>query len=86
MVSTSKQWPIIIVGSFTLPLPPPGVTGDCDAIRQCSLYDLVEGLPVGVCIIGDAAYQPTEHMVPVYQGADKLKAKHDDFNFYASQC
>jgi DDE superfamily endonuclease len=64
----------------------PGVTGDRDAIRQCSLYDLVEGLPVGICIIGDAAYQPTEHMVPVYQGADKLKAKYDDFNFYASQC
>lgn len=64
----------------------PGVTGDRDAIKQCSLYDLVESLPHGVCIIGDAAYQPTEHMVPVYHGADKLNAKYDNFNFYASQC
>jgi hypothetical protein len=64
----------------------PGVTGDRDAIKQCSLYGLVEGLPVGVCVIGDAAYQPTEHMVPVYQGADKLVPKYDDFNFFASQC
>jgi hypothetical protein len=64
----------------------PGVSGDRDAIKQCALHDLIEGLPVGICVIGDAAYQPTEHMVPVYQGADKMKAKYDDFNFYASQC
>ena len=64
----------------------PGVSGDRDAIRQCSLYDLVEALPKGICFIGDAAYQPTEHMVPVYQGADKLTPKYDNFNFFASQC
>lgn len=64
----------------------PGVTGDRDAIKQCSLYQLIEGLPPGVCVIGDAAYQATEHMVPVYQGAEKLVPKYDNFNFYASQC
>jgi DDE superfamily endonuclease len=63
----------------------PGVTGDRNAIKQCSLYDLIESLPRGVCIIGDAAYTPTEHMVPIYQGVDKLNAKYDNFNFYASQ-
>jgi DDE superfamily endonuclease len=63
----------------------PGVTGDREAIKQCSLYQLIEGLPKGICFIGDAAYQPSEHMVPVYQGADKLIQKYDDFNFYASQ-
>jgi DDE superfamily endonuclease len=63
----------------------PGVTGDRDAIKQCSLHGLVEDLPVGLCVIGDAAYQPTEHMVPVYHGADKLHAKYDNFNFFASQ-
>jgi DDE superfamily endonuclease len=55
-------------------------------IKQCSLYDLIEDLPLGICVIGDAAYQPTEHMVPVYQGADKLTMKYDNFNFFASQC
>ena len=64
----------------------PGVTGDRDAIKQCSLYDLNENLPLGVCCIGDAAYEPTEHMVPIYQGADKLTPKYDNFNFFASQC
>jgi DDE superfamily endonuclease len=55
----------------------PGVTGDREAIKQCSLYQLIEQLPVGYCVIGDAAYQPTEHMVPVYQGAEKLVPKYD---------
>ena len=64
----------------------PGVTGDRDAIKQCSLYDLVESLPLGICFIGDAAYQPTEHMVPIYQGSDKLNPKYDNFNYFASQC
>lgn len=64
----------------------PGVTGDRDAIKQCSLFDLVESLPHGICVIGDAAYQPTEHMVPVYQGVDRLSQKYDNFNFFASQC
>jgi hypothetical protein len=64
----------------------PGVTGDRDAIKQCSLYQLIECLPTGYCVIGDAAYQPTEHMVPVYQGAEKLVPKYDNFNFFASQC
>lgn len=63
----------------------PGVTGDRDAMKQCSLHDLVEGLPRGYCVIGDAAYAPTEHMVPVYQGLDKTNKKYDNFNFYASQ-
>jgi DDE superfamily endonuclease len=64
----------------------PGVTGDRDAIKQCSLHGLIERLPPGICVIGDAAYQATEHMVPVYQGSDKLVRKYDDFNFFASQC
>jgi hypothetical protein len=64
----------------------PGVTGDRDAIKQCSLHGLIEGLPAGICVIGDAAYEATEHLVPVYQGVDKRVQKYDDFNFFASQC
>ena len=31
------------------------------------------------------AYEPTEHLVPVYQGIDKLRERYDNFNFFASQ-
>ena len=63
-----------------------GVTGDRDAIQHCGLSDLIEQLPVGICVIGDAAYEPSEHLVPVYQGIDRLVPINDNFNFYASQC
>ena len=64
----------------------PGVTADRDAIRHCSLNELVESLPFGLCVIGDAAYDASEHMVPVYQGMSRENARNDNFNFYASQC
>ena len=66
----------------------PGVTADRYAMRSphSSLNERVEALPTGYCIIGDAAYEATEKLVPIYQGLDKLKPKYDAFNFYASQC
>ena len=66
----------------------PGVTPDRDAIKRphSSLDERVEALPLGFCLIGDAAYEATERMVPIYQGIQKLKPKYDNFNFYASQC
>jgi DDE superfamily endonuclease len=66
-------------------LPAPGVSKDRDAVKHCGLKDLIEKLSKGICVIADAAYEPTEHMVPVYQGVDKLKPRYDNFNFYASQ-
>jgi DDE superfamily endonuclease len=63
----------------------PGVTADRYAVRHCRLHALIEGLPFGICAIGDAAYEATEHLVPIDHGVDRLKDKNDDFNFYASQ-
>jgi hypothetical protein len=45
----------------------------------------IEGLPIGICSIGDTAYEATEHMVPVFMGHDRTKKRNDDYNFYASQ-
>jgi hypothetical protein len=64
----------------------PGISKDRDAIQHCGLSELIEDLPKGICVIGDTAYEPTEHLVPIYQGQDRLKKKYDNFNFYASQC
>jgi DDE superfamily endonuclease len=65
----------------------PGVTNDRDAIKHCTstLNDLIEGLPIGYGVIGDNAYKPTERMVPVFGGIERLKKDADNFNFYASQ-
>jgi len=63
----------------------PGVTGDRDAIKEVSLHGLAEQLPHGHCVIGDAACDASEHIVPMHDGADRLIVKRDDFNFCASQ-
>ena len=35
--------------------------------------------------IGDCAYKPTEHLVPIFGGDLALRKENDNFNFYASQ-
>jgi hypothetical protein len=84
-VSIFKQLQTTTLASSTLPsqLPELPVTGMQSSSALC--MTLVESLPTGICIIGDAAYQPTKHMVPVYQGIDKLNTKYNNFNFFASQ-
>ncbi len=64
----------------------PGVMGDRDAIRQSGLFDLIEKFPPYYFAIGDCAYAPTEHMVPIFGAAQARIAANDNFNYYASQC
>ena len=63
----------------------PGVLGDREAVNQISLGKLVEQLPGLYCVIGDCAYTPTEHLVPIFRGEHALVARNDNFNFFASQ-
>jgi DDE superfamily endonuclease len=63
----------------------PGVMGDRQALGETKLSDLIANLPFGICVIGDAAYCPTEQLVPIYQGITKQQKKYDNFNYYASQ-
>jgi DDE superfamily endonuclease len=63
----------------------PGVMGDREAIGQISLGKLIEALPGLYCVIGDCAYTPTEHLVPIFRGDQALLPRNDNFNFFASQ-
>ena len=63
----------------------PGVMGDNDAIGLVAIKEMIERLPVPFCVIGDAAYVPTEHLISVYHGSNRNTKKYDDFNFFASQ-
>ena len=63
----------------------PGVIGDREAVKESGLYDLVEKSPGLLYCIGDCAYTPTEHLIPIY-GSDKTtKTRYDNYKFYASQ-
>jgi DDE superfamily endonuclease len=64
----------------------PGVMSDREAIGQVPLHRMIEELPERYCVIGDCAYRPTEHLVPIFGGASALDRNNDNWNFYASQC
>jgi hypothetical protein len=63
----------------------PGVLGDREAINQIPLGSLIENLPGLFCAIGDCAYTPTEHLVPIFRGDQAKYHRNDNFNFFASQ-
>jgi DDE superfamily endonuclease len=64
----------------------PGVMGDDQAsTKECDLRKLIEQLPPGYVVIGDAAYKTSEHLVCMYHGHDRKNKDYDNFNFYASQ-
>ena len=63
----------------------PGVMGDCEAVYEIELGNLVSKLPGLYCAIGDCAYTPTEHLIPIFGGAQAKNKRNDNFNFYASQ-
>ena len=72
--------------SLFLGVAGPGVMGDREALFQCPLGDMIENLPGLFCAIGDCAYMPTEHLVPIFGGAHAKVTANSNFNFYASQC
>ena len=64
----------------------PGVMGDREALNQVSIGKMMEKLRGVYCVIGDCAYTPTEHLVPIFRGENARIPCNDNFNYYASQC
>jgi hypothetical protein len=64
----------------------PGSQGDINALARTSLPAILDTLQFGYFIIGDNAYGPSEHLVPVFGGTDRLDIDNDNANFYLSQC
>ena len=66
----------------------PGSSNDRVAIHHkidgISLHDRIHQLPGNYIIVADAAYQPTEHVVPIFYGTQRQNRDHDNFNFVAS--
>jgi DDE superfamily endonuclease len=63
----------------------PGVMNDNQAINEVNIAELIANLPFSHCVIGDAAYTATEHLVPMFYGPEKQNPRLDNFNFYVSQ-
>ena len=64
----------------------PGSTNDIIAITKTdNLVDEIPKLAPGRFLIGDAAYELTEHLLTPYTGSQRLDQGKDAFNFYLSQ-
>lgn len=64
----------------------PGSVNDREAVKEAGILTALSALPELFVIIGDAAYEPSERLVPMFFGVNRQDASCDNFNFYASQC
>ena len=62
-----------------------GSMNDKTAIHHCALGRYIEYLPSGYAAIGDAAYEPTEHVSSIFYGVNWSDPLHDNFNYFAWQ-
>jgi hypothetical protein len=46
----------------------PGILDDSKEIKAITLHEGMEALPGRFCTVGDCAYMPTKHLVPIYRG------------------
>ena len=58
---------------------------DKTVIHHCALGRYIECLPSSYAAIGDAAYEPMEHITPIFYGVNWSDPLYDNFNFFASQ-
>jgi hypothetical protein len=63
----------------------PGSANDRAAVKETKLYELMDNMPEGYVVIGDAAYEPTERLIPLFYGVKHSDAFHDNFNYYGSK-
>lgn len=66
----------------------PGSVNDREAIKESLLLEELEknNTPAMFVIIGDAAYEPSERLVPMFYGISRSDKECDNYNYFASQC
>ena len=63
----------------------PGSTSDVVALRQISLNNLIEDLPLGRYVLADNAYVCSEHLLTPFPGEQRWQPQNDTYNFHLSQ-
>ena len=58
---------------------------DKTAIHHCALGRYIECFPSSYAAMGDAAYEPMEHLTPIFYGVNWVGPLHDNFNYSTSQ-
>ena len=64
----------------------PGKTNDNSAYPRCTaLKQFIDNLPIGLYVVGDAAYTLSEHLMTPFTGPQKQDPNKDCLNFHLSQ-
>ncbi len=63
----------------------PGQTNDAVTYEATGLHDIIDKLPSGLYVAGDAAYVLTEHLLVPFTGSCRQDPDRDSYNFYLSQ-
>ena len=64
----------------------PGKTNDCVAFdRAVDMKKFIESLPVGLFVVGDAAYTLSENLLTPFTGVNRGDVNRDAYNFFLSQ-
>ena len=63
----------------------PGSSADQVAIERTNLLEVLEGLPPGVFLVGDAAYTLQDRVLVPFTGSQRDQKHKDAFNFFLSQ-
>ena len=63
----------------------PGGSSDLRAHEGLSIQEIIENLPDGIYVLGDAAYMLSEHVIVPFTGGDRMDPSKDTYNYYLSQ-
>ena len=64
----------------------PGGTNDCTAIKETTLPDKINSLPLTAFVVGDNAHTCTEHLLTPFKGTSRNDHTKDFCNHHLSQC
>jgi len=58
---------------------------DCRSYQKSGLKNIIDKLPNEYYLVGDAAYQLSDHLLIPFVGSQRSDTSKDAFNFYLSQ-
>ena len=63
----------------------PGSMNDCRSYQKSGLKDIIDNLPSGFYLVGDAAYPLSDNLLIPFIGSQRSDKAKDAYNFYLSQ-
>ena len=63
----------------------PGKSSDQAALEKTSLHSIISQLPLGLYIIGDAAYTVSDQILVPFTGSNHQTPNNNVYNYFLSQ-